>query len=489
MKITHILGILALLIFGAMEANAQVSHPPIRQGTADPATCSPTAGSPYQKWFYRTDLAAWRYCSGLNTWTTVGAAGGGCVVSGLNNQVLTDNGAGGCVSEANLTFDGTVATSPVYNATTGYRFGGAATSGQVLRGNGTNFIAAQLALSDLSGFSSGSANAIVKYTGANTIASSSLSDNGSQASYSGTGGFILAGGPFINSLGTITGDTPALSMSATFNNGAATFKHIFGNITNTASAAGSRWMELQVGGSPIFSIDLSGNVRAGSSGAGAFQPATGSCPAGVASTSTFCSDTGDIPSVRSGTGAVQVLLTSTTTKIVDIPLTGCVVDVATLPGNAFMDTMNLSTLAMDIGVIKMKDAVDSAFVCQVLVPNELDSTPAAKVIFDVAPNVACGASQTFDLNISYRFNDAAENMNTAPTTETAQAISGATTAHVTTRATFPSAGSLASAPAAGEIGFIRVIRDGDDATNDTCQQILEIPLASLKLRVTVKVDI
>lgn len=41
--------------------------------------------------------------------------------------------------------------SPLFNATTGYQVGGAAPSGHVLRGNGTNYIDAILALSDLSG--------------------------------------------------------------------------------------------------------------------------------------------------------------------------------------------------------------------------------------------------------------------------------------------------------------------------------------------------
>lgn len=42
-----------------------------------------------------------------SAWASLGDGGGsGCTVSGSNNQVVTDDGAGGCVSEANLTFDG-----------------------------------------------------------------------------------------------------------------------------------------------------------------------------------------------------------------------------------------------------------------------------------------------------------------------------------------------------------------------------------------------
>lgn len=41
------------------------------------------------------------------SWVVWAPSGGsGCTVSGSNNQVLTDNGSGGCVSESNLTFDG-----------------------------------------------------------------------------------------------------------------------------------------------------------------------------------------------------------------------------------------------------------------------------------------------------------------------------------------------------------------------------------------------
>jgi hypothetical protein len=44
----------------------------------------------------------------------------------------------------------TSATSPLVNATTGFQLNGAATSGNVLRGNGTNFVSTQLSFADLS---------------------------------------------------------------------------------------------------------------------------------------------------------------------------------------------------------------------------------------------------------------------------------------------------------------------------------------------------
>lgn len=48
----------------------------------------------------------------------------------------------------------------IINTTTGYRIANAATSGNVLRGNGTNFVSAQLAAADLSGLGTGVATAL-----------------------------------------------------------------------------------------------------------------------------------------------------------------------------------------------------------------------------------------------------------------------------------------------------------------------------------------
>jgi len=48
-------------------------------------------------------------------------------------------------------FAGTSVVAPLVNATTGFQVNGGASSGNVLRGNGTDFVSAKLALSDLSG--------------------------------------------------------------------------------------------------------------------------------------------------------------------------------------------------------------------------------------------------------------------------------------------------------------------------------------------------
>jgi hypothetical protein len=90
------------------------------------------------------------------------------------------------------------------------------------------------------------------------------------------------------------------------------------------------------------------------------------------------------------------------------------------------------------------------------------------------------------VNVRYGFPAAAATFDAALTTETAQDISGATTAHVTTLATFPASGSLSSAPVAGSSVFVELQRDGNHA-NDNCAQVMEIPVGSVKLRVDVKV--
>jgi hypothetical protein len=154
-------------------------------------------------------------------------------------------------------------------------------------------------------------------------------------------------------------------------------------------------------------------------------------------------------------------------------------------GNAFFDVENLATAGADLIFGKFNDGGDGRITCTGFVPTEVAGTPAAKVIFDVQPHVACGSSQNFRLNIRYRFWGATTS-DTAWTAETAQDIAGSTTAHSVTRGTFPSSGSLANAPAAGDNVGLEIQRDGAHA-NDSCAQVLELLPGSVKLRVNVKV--
>jgi hypothetical protein len=120
----------------------------------------------------------------LSTGTSQGAAiieaqSGGGSVAQINVVALSTNhsyarigsgagtfdglavGASGSLPTAMLDVTGDGKFSGVVNSVTGFRYNGAATSGNVLRGNGTNFISAQLAASDLSNGVTGSGSVVL----------------------------------------------------------------------------------------------------------------------------------------------------------------------------------------------------------------------------------------------------------------------------------------------------------------------------------------
>lgn len=79
---------------------------------------------------------------------------------------------------------------------------------------------------------------------------------------------------------TITGATqtasfPALNITQTWNNAAVVFSAAKINVTNTASASGSRLLDLGVGGSTLFAIDKSGDIAKVSASSFYIKPATG----------------------------------------------------------------------------------------------------------------------------------------------------------------------------------------------------------------------
>jgi len=177
--------------------------------------------------------------------------------------------------------------------------------------------------------------------------------------------------------------------------------------------------------------------------------------------------------------------TASSTFTAHIPLNCTNPRVKSLAGNAFFDVEGLTTADIDITVAKFKDALDGRITCFGRVPNELAGTPAAAFIFDVMPHAACGASQNFRVNVRYRF-WGATTTDSAFTAESAQDISGSTTAHSVTRATFPASGSLANAPAAGNNIAVEIQRDGNHA-NDSCAQTMETLPFSVVLRADLKV--
>jgi hypothetical protein len=75
----------------------------------------------------------------------------------------------------------------------------------------------------------------------------------------------LGAGPIVFPNATVTASTPLISVSQTWNNGSVNFETVIIDVTNTASAAGSKILDVQVGGSSTFSVQPGGTVFNGGS--------------------------------------------------------------------------------------------------------------------------------------------------------------------------------------------------------------------------------
>lgn len=141
-----VLLLLALILLTYNSINAQKSTSPVIYSVGVPSSCingriyvNVTTGFTYT---YKTGVGCFIAPSGI----TNGAGNNVIPKSNGTNLVaslISDNGT-------DVTQSSGIFGAPVINATTGFRLNGAATSGNVLRGNGTNFVSAQLSLSDLS---------------------------------------------------------------------------------------------------------------------------------------------------------------------------------------------------------------------------------------------------------------------------------------------------------------------------------------------------
>lgn len=94
------------------------------------------------------------------------------------------------------------------------------------------------------------------------------------AAGSGVAGFILTAAPGSHGMvltgATYTIDVNILRITGTWNNGAVAFTAMLMNVTNTASAAGAKLMELQLGGALVFAVQKDGVLLiASTSGPGA----------------------------------------------------------------------------------------------------------------------------------------------------------------------------------------------------------------------------
>lgn len=154
-------------------------------------------------------------------------------------------------------------------------------------------------------------------------------------------GVTLAGG-------TVTANTPPLSVTQEWSNGAVAFEGIKTNVINAASAAGSRLFALQVSGTNKFSVNVNGSLYSN----GVFVPNSGSAFQFYENTGTSGGTVFSGGVVASADGFASTALTSGFT-------TG---DTAGNGGYGFLDTTN--TLDARIkrtaaGVIKLDNGAGS----------------------------------------------------------------------------------------------------------------------------------
>lgn len=156
------------------------------------------------------------YANNIKTFTLVNAAS-----LALSSVYVRSTLAATSTTAAALRVDGGIGLAGdiqgggIVNVVTGYRIGGAATSGNVLRGNGTNFVSATLATSDLSDIGTFNLNTsgTIKTTNV-TVASSKTTGSGIFG-----GGIGVAGATFTDTLNIITVANAATTAALCWNSG------------------------------------------------------------------------------------------------------------------------------------------------------------------------------------------------------------------------------------------------------------------------------
>jgi len=156
---------------------------------------------------------------------------------------------------------------------------------------------------------------------------------GSTALAIGTGQGVTLTPAAGNSALTITGATettsqPLISGTQTWNAGAVTFTGIKLNVTNTASAASSKLLDLQVGGTSKVFADTNGNLIATGGGSNvigvigsalnfgvSYSGGSATIPAYVATTGLFFIGSGGGIGYGTGAGGAQTQTTSRTTGV------------------------------------------------------------------------------------------------------------------------------------------------------------------------------
>lgn len=136
--------------------------------------------------------------------------------------------------------------------------------------------------------------------------------------------------------GTITASSPALSHTATWNSGATTFSNISSDITDTASSASSKLIDLKIGGATKFSVQKDGTgVLAGS--------LTVQGSGGIDTTDLDASGSTTVASlaIGSGTTITKHISAMATLDFGNLAAIGCEDLTITVTGAALGDTVSL----------------------------------------------------------------------------------------------------------------------------------------------------
>lgn len=203
--------------------------------------------------------------------TAVTIGGGAIYRAGGTDVAVGDGGTG---------LSSWTANSLLYaSATTTLASLGAATNGQIPIGStGAAPVLAAL---------TGTANQVIVTTGAGSITLAAPQDLGTASAVQharlGLGAAADAADLLTLAQGTLVADAQALEATATWNAGATTFTLIRAAVTDTASAAGSLLLDLQVGGSSKIKVDKAGVLTLGTALAIA-QGGTGAATAAAART-------------------------------------------------------------------------------------------------------------------------------------------------------------------------------------------------------------
>lgn len=278
-----------LLAIAAFTATAAVTNAqtvtgtvPVKWVSSLPSTCSTSLRSRVLVYKY-TATSGLYWCSSLNTWTYVSGSSFSTVVLGPNGtpaaptfSFSSDPDTGMFRSGANAlgfstggTERATLSSAGLWTTTGGVSSTTGTFSGVVDGANGTGAAPSFTFTSDPdTGVFRSGANALGLSTGGTerfTLTSSGHFFPFVTSTYDLGGSSNLFRDAYIGrqavvTQGAITASTPFITQTATWNNAGVTFVNLFANVTDTASAAGSLLVDLQVGGSSKFKVGKAGDI-------------------------------------------------------------------------------------------------------------------------------------------------------------------------------------------------------------------------------------